>query len=429
VLRGGFETIARSDGATPFEKALARLGVEITGISDMGEQSACASLTVVMQALTRVQSGPAGPVIAKVAKSAADASKTWSDTTGVLRKGLEVIAGSGQVSDLEKTAARFGVKVGTVDSIAAESSSRARAAVMDALSKVVTGPVSLVISQITFSAAEASKTWADTKNIQREGLNAILESQGATPEEKALAGLGVSVGTVDSIAPESAAAARSAVLKELKNPKGGPIGVALARAARSAAEASKTWADTKNVLRVGFQSVIDNQGATDLEKTLAKFGIAAGAVDSIAAESSCAARMPVMSALAAGTTGPMGAVLAQIALKSAGPSKTWDDTENILRAGFEALAGSPLTPAEQRSLAHKGLNVGSGSAEVVARRRLAVMEELAKTAGKEADLKKEVEEMAAAVTHGTNDTVELQEDHIKVAGVKLSRRPGEKEIA
>lgn len=271
IMRDSFESIAQSPNTSPSEKAIADLGLRV-GAHTMTHDNAASARYSVMQTIAGGVPGPIGAVLAQSAVSAYG-GKQWDSARAISLDGLQtVLKYSPDPGD--KALAQLGVDFGS-HQMTHQNAATAR---LEVLRTIAAGSEDEMIGQVlarTTLSAFGEKTWDAARAISRDGLKAIAKNETTSPQEKALASLGITFGG-HTMPDQDAATARLAVLRELSKPLSGDLTDNIAKVSLTAS-GGQTWSSARAILKDGFEAILANPKASTEEKELAQLGIQLGA--------------------------------------------------------------------------------------------------------------------------------------------------------
>ncbi len=105
-----------------------------------------------------------------------------------------------------------------------------------------------------------------------------------------------------------------------------------------------------------LRSIRDSSQITEHEKAVAQMGLAMGNGPDLSWQNSTRALHTVTSAIASSVAGPLGSVLAQVALKAFEQADRWSDADHFAGEGLQTLARSPEVGSVHREIAQNALN-------------------------------------------------------------------------
>ena len=197
------------------------------------------------------------------------------------------------------------------------------------------------------------KSWGTARKIMKDTFESVADSPSTSPSEKAIADLGVRVGS-HTMSDKDAASARYAVMHTISSAVGGPIGAVLANAALDA-YGGKQWNSARAIMRDGLET-IQTYSPNGNDQAVAKLGVTFGdrtMTDKEAAE----ARKAAVRTIANGSDGNRGEILAKTTLKAFG-GKSWDKARALSKDGLEAIYQDEQSSSEQKALASLGIAFG-----------------------------------------------------------------------
>jgi hypothetical protein len=289
VMKDSFESVAQSPSTSPTEKAIADLGIRV-GSHSMQNNDAASARYAVLQTISQAVGGSIGAVLAHACNSAW-ADKQWPAARAITKDGLDVIQTYSPESS-DQALAALGNKFGS-HAMQDSDAASARRTVLKRIENGDNSNVAQALAQTTV-AAYGEKQWNAAREITKDGLEAIRSNAQSTPEQKALAQLGVTFGS-HSMTDTDAAKSRLTVLKELSNPLSSSLTDEICNVSISA-YGEKQWPSARAIMKDGFEAVLANPNATAQERELAQLGINVGA-HSMSDTEAAQARLKVMKQL------------------------------------------------------------------------------------------------------------------------------------
>jgi hypothetical protein len=199
----------------------------------------------------------------------------------------------------------------------------------------------------------ANKTWDTAREIMKDTFQSIASSELTSPGEKAIADLGLRVGS-HNMPNTDAASARYAVSQTIAGAVGGPIGAVLAQATLDA-YSGKQYTSARAITKDGL-TAITRYSAEGNDLAVARLGIKFG--DNVVTnEDAAEARKAALKTIARGAHGDRGQVLAETTLNVYG-NKSYEAARMMTKDGLEAIAQDSECSDDQKALAKLGLAFG-----------------------------------------------------------------------
>jgi hypothetical protein len=199
-----------------------------------------------------------------------------------------------------------------------------------------------------------NKPWETAREIMKDTFESIASSESTSPSEKAIADLGLRVGS-HSMPNTDAASARYAVMQTIASAVGGPIGAVLAQATLDA-YGGKQFESARAITKDGLEAIKD-YSPNGNDQAVANLGIQFGG-HSMANNEAAEARKSAIAMIAGGSDGNRGQVLAQTTLNAYG-NKSFETARALTRDGLEAIANDSQTSEDQKAMASLGLAFGN----------------------------------------------------------------------
>lgn len=321
-----------------------------------------------------------GNILAKTTKDVYDkGGMQWETARNIVNRGLEKIRTNEKTTVDEKSIARMGVDFGN-DYMYNDQAARAMATAVNAISSSMPGPIGSVLANVTLNAYNSgSIEWKDARKILREGLEEIASNPNTSPDEKAMANMGLDFGN-DYMYNDQAARIQGEVVKTLINQPTGPVAQVFAKTALNAYNSgSMGWEEARKIMREGFDAIIKNPGTSDDEKVIARMGLDFGD-DYMYNDQSARIQAEAMKAIANPPPGTMAQVLAKTSINAYNSgSMQWEAARKIMKEGFQAILNNPKSSDTDKTLAQMGIDVGKDSMpdSDAAEMRLGIMQKIA----------------------------------------------------
>jgi hypothetical protein len=428
VLDDGLKAIQQSPGTGGSEKTVALLGQVMGGHYDMESRDSAAAKIAALDALAASIPGPLGITIAKIALSASKAVKDSGYQTSVLNDGFSSILKDPASTGMEKTLATLGQTAGNHYDMDSDDATDVRQVIIHAIANPSASPPVENIAAIILAASGKVRAGYYRNAVLADGLQAISKHPSTSEDQKSIADLGLIAGNHYDMSEGDAVAARAAFLKALKGPLPGARGPGIASTTISAVQGIGDPYYANAVYEDGFKAIGGSKNATPLEKALSGLGSASGGHYDMSSSDAQGARSAVMEELSTpppeqGIPEPVTTALARATIGAA--KKVGDPyyQKCVYGDGLQAIMKDNSSSGEERSLAAKGIALGNqDDSRAAAKGMVTVLEQILDLAkNRVLAMKEEIDKMAEAVAHPeAKSTVEVQDDFVDVAGVKLS---------
>lgn len=289
IMKDTFESIAQSPSTSSSEKAIADLGIKV-GSHTMQHNDAASARYAVLQTISQAVGGSIGAVLAHACNSAW-ADKQWNAARAITKDGLDAIARYSP-EPADQALAALGNDFGS-HTMQDNDAANARRTVLKRIENGSNSNVPQALAQTTVDAYY-NRQWNAAREITKDGLEAIQSNSQSSPEQKALAQLGVTFGS-HTMSDSDSASARLTVLRELSNPLSSSLTDEICNVSISA-YGDKQWTSARAILKDGFEAVLANPNATPQERELAQLGIEVGG-HSMSDTEAAQARLRVMKQL------------------------------------------------------------------------------------------------------------------------------------
>ncbi len=208
------QSIAGGSETTPDEKVLARMGIAMGKGPDMSWRNSTKARHAVASAIASSMPGPIGVVLAQVALTAANKADRWDNADHFAGEGLKAVRDDAQTSNLEKSVATLGLRMGNGEDMTFENAARAQGAALHAVAEGARGPAPRVLAQVALAAYEKANRWDNADHFAGVGLQAVVDDAEATAVQKELARNAL-VATRRDVPYEGSAKARAQALKQI----------------------------------------------------------------------------------------------------------------------------------------------------------------------------------------------------------------------
>lgn len=204
----------------------------------------------------------------------------------------------------------------------------------------------------------ASGQWRGIRKLAADGLRKIRDDASTTADEKAIARLGLDIGS-DYMQNDDAARMQRSVLGVVASSVPGPIGQVLARTALGAYNStSMTYEVARGVVKDGLEAVSSNDRTSQAEKDLANLGLTFGSGYQYNDEATRMQRK-VLQAIRDGGSGPMPQTLASVTLSARNSSfRKWETVRKMEGQGLTAIRDHAEATDYDRTIADLGMNFG-----------------------------------------------------------------------
>lgn len=215
------------------------------------------------------------------------------------------------------------------------------------------------LSADSYDSARGS--WESVRKLAADGLRKIRDNADTTGDEKALARLGLQMGS-HYLYNQDAAKMQRSVTGVIAAAVPGPVGQVLAQTTLSAYNATSgsfTWEQARKVAQDGLNAVASNESTSQSEKDVANLGIELSGGYQYNDEST-KMKKRVLRTLAAGTHGDMPQVLADVTLdiRNNVSFRKWETVRKLEANGLRAIRDHADSTDYDKTIASLGLNFG-----------------------------------------------------------------------
>lgn len=414
----GLNALKSSPALTGPGKALAELALKIDA-KYVDAPDAIHAKECVLKSIASSQTGPVSEVLAKVSLESVQGAGSANSKNNLLWYGLSSILADTGLGDDEKALANLATGINS-NHVNVEFIASTREAVLHSLEAPLKSPVVNEIARLTLDSCKGVSDSNSLRNLQWYGLKAILDNPKTGAEEKTLAQF---ANSFDSryVNTEYITRAREIALKELVAPLKKPYAELLPGLCLQMVDGVTDENSANNLLWYGLKALNESPRTDPLRKPLMELGLNVNP-SHVTREPMVRLRKAIMEKVNAAETASTATMLAGVALDVVKPSAgSPNDGINILWYTFDAINKSPLANSKEKSLAKKGLQVGSGSPDAGARLKAqqAVMEEILNLVDPREELTQMAENLAKGEPQGD---VIVEDDMVRIGGVKLERK-------
>ena len=158
-------------------------------------------------------------------------------------------------------------------------------------------------------------------------------------------------------------------MKSISHPVEGPVGVVLAKVALEAADNTRKATSANKAIWEGYNAIIANPKTTKEEKDVARLGneIASHSLD---IQEHNRLGFPVIRAISNSISGPIGTVLAKVALDAADNTDKATSANKAIWEGYNAIVANPDTTEDEKAVARLGNAIAGHSLDIQEHNRL-----------------------------------------------------------
>lgn len=271
ALWKGYDVILDHPGATPVQKALAKIGREVSYVTlDETEHNRIA-YSLMKSISSSAVAGAAGPAIAAAVHASAGNTKFAKSANQVLWKAYHVIIDSPETTDEEKAIARVGNKAAS-NSLDVVEHNRIAFPILSVLSRGVQGPLGNAVAKASYDSAQ-NVSYAETANrIFWGAYSEMLSNPRVADAERAVASLGDAISRHSMVHTEHNRV-NYPLFKMMSAPITTPVPQTLAYAATTAAQNTSNPDTSALTLREGFKAILARADASGIQKTFAQKGL------------------------------------------------------------------------------------------------------------------------------------------------------------
>lgn len=441
IAEAAFSFIQKDADATEYEKTLALMGTAMGNRKQMsgdGSGAVRSQLFTILRERGR-EAAPDMKAICTTARDAAALAGNPSDGACALRGAFETLAAYPNATPTEKMVGRLGFSIGKAD-ISAAAGLKAQTTVLDALvsSKYPAGSPGVMMATLAKQAiVNRGFTSASERKALRGACECIASEAQASPQERDLAGLAVSMGGNAEMHDEPGAHIRAALLDEIvqSSAPAGSREAVLAEAAKKAVSSRIPMCDGRKALKGALDYIEGSSKSGGHEKALASLAINMGGHKEMTDDSAFRIRLALMDSFnqPVNSTDSRAGIFARLAIKTSQEGLLWGDVRKALRGAFEAMQADSTIADDVKKLAGKGIDAGSVDSltdEEGVRVRLTVMNEIIEIAMKEEEANKAALQQDLADLNeklqgdSSSGSLEVNDDYIEIDGVRIDVHKG-----
>lgn len=281
----------------------------------------------------------------------------------ILREGFKSILKNPDTTSSEKTLAELGMEILTSKPEIGKDYLNTGLCIMDAICGCSPGPLNKVISGIILASLRNSTDIDNSDDISDIGFKAISRNKNTSYDTKSIAEFGSSiVQYINSKASiEDIVNAKIIVLDAISQDANIHCGSLIADIAAKASESARSSDGRKNILLAGFNSIINNRNATDMQKAIASFGAGiAGTNSCLFDEDVSKSSLSAMKKIPVNHSATITDVIAGLTIDSLSQSKKIFNKKNAIFQGLKTIAAKANTTRDEKLMASLGLVIISG---------------------------------------------------------------------
>jgi hypothetical protein len=322
-----------------------------------------------MQIGRQIQYSQTGKTLAKTFNETASATSYASSANKVLWDGFDTLVKSNETTEDEKAIAKMANAIAK-NTLNVQEHNRIAFPIMRAISNSISGPVGVVLAQISLNAANNTEKAESANKVLWSGYNAIINNPAATEDEKAIAKLGDNIAN-NTLNIQEHNRIAFPIMRSIAGSVGGPIGTVLAQVTHKAASNTEKAESANQVIWAGYDAIINNPQSTEQQKAIAKFGDKISHHTMNIQEHNRIGFSIISSLENPDLDGPMGNTLAKVAYNAASDTKLAVSANNVLWDGFEAVLNNPESTEIQKSIAKEAINISHNTMNVQEHNRIA----------------------------------------------------------
>lgn len=436
IAEAAFSFIKNDADGTEYEKTLAQMGIAMGSGEQMSGDGSGAVRSNLFNVLRDkgLEASPDMKTICTIARDAAALAGSPADEACALRGAFESLAAYPSATPTEKMIGRLGASIGSAG-INAAAGLKAQTTVLDALisSKYPAGSPGVMMVELAKQATvNRGFTSASERKALRGACKCIASEALASPQERDLAGLAVSMGGNAEMHDETGAHIRAALLDEIiqASTLTGSSAALLAEAAKKAVSTRIPMCDGRKALKGALDYIEGRSKSGGHEKALASLAINMGGHNEMTDDSAFRIRLALLDSFnqPVSSTDSRAGIFARLAVKTSQEGLLWGDVRKALRGAFEAMQADSTIADDIKKLAQKGIGAGAVDSltdEEGVRVRLKVMNEIIETAMKEEEASKAaIQQDLAALNEklqgdSASGSLEVNDDYIEIDGVRI----------
>ncbi|MGV8121666.1 MAG: hypothetical protein AB2L14_18045 [Candidatus Xenobiia bacterium LiM19] len=436
IAEAVFSFIKNDADATEYEKTLAQMGIAMGSRKQMSGEGSGAVRSNLFNILRDkgLEASPDMKTICTIARDAAALAGSPADGACALRGAFESLAAYPNATPTEKMIGRLGASIGRAD-INAAAGLKAQTTVLDALisSKYPAGSPGVMMAELAKQAVvNRGFTSGSERKALRGACECIASEAQASPQERDIAGLAVSMGGNSEMHDEPGAHIRAALLDELiqSSAPAGSREAVLAEAAKKAVSSRIPMCDGRKALKGALDYIEGSSKSGGHEKALASLAINMGGHKEMTDDSAFRIRLALLDSFnqPISSTDSRAGIFARLAIKTSQEGLLWGDVRKALRGAFEAMQADSTIADDVKKLAGKGIDAGAVDSltdEEGVRVRLKVMNEIIEIAMKEEEASKAALQQDLAALNeklqgdSASGSLEVNDDYIEIDGVRI----------
>jgi len=441
IAEAAFSFILKDADATEYEKTLAQMGIGMGNRKQMSGEGSGAVRSNLFNVLRDkgLEASPDMKTICAVARDAASLAGNPADGACALRGAFETLAAYPSATPTEKMIGRLGASIGSAD-ISAAAGLKAQTTVLDALisSKYPAGSPGVMMAELAKQAVvNRGFTSASERKALRGACECIASEAQASPQERDIAGLAVSMGGNSEMHDEPGAHIRAALLDEIiqSSTLTGSRADILAGATKKAVSSRIPMCDGRKALKGALDYIEGSSKSGGHEKALASLAINMGGHKEMTDDSAFRIRLALLDSFnqPVSSTDSRAGIFARLAIKTSQEGLLWGDVRKALRGAFEAMQADSTIADDVKKLAGKGIDAGAVDSltdEEGVRVRLKVMNEIIEIAMKEEEASKAALQQDLAALNeklqgdSASGSLEVNDDYIEIDGVRIDVHKG-----
>jgi hypothetical protein len=379
ILNQGLTSIAKDQGTTADEKALASMALSYSSMS-MNSKAITTARNIVFSAFTSPIGGSLGTVIGKISLDSIKSMSDVSDKNSLLSYNMRALTQGAGAPQVEKKLADLGLSYSSM-CMNTDAMAAARGCIASALAASCTSPIGHALADVMLKADTSIKNGGDRNYSFYYGIKKIDDELPAAAPEKALTKLGLTYSS-QLMNTEAILEARKSIANKLSAPLTDTAERTVIAASLDAYPRIREKSDRNNMLYYALRAVQERLPDGAPEKALANLGLTYSS-QLMNTEAIVEARKSLADKLSAPLTDTPERTIIAASLDAFMRIREKGDRNNMLYYALKAIQGSLPDGTPEKALTNLGLTYSSQlmNTEAILEARKSIADALSKPRG------------------------------------------------